>query len=791
MTTLADVLELHALDLSVMPLGSPDVPIPKWKYKNNDRQEVEAGWPKKPIVGSWKHLQESPASEEQVEQWWQEYPSANVAILTGVEVNVVDADTPAAVKWCKENLTRTPWTVTTAKGTHFYYHADGAEVKCSAGRGIDIRGVGGYVVGPTSIHATGHTYTLNKDEGVSCDNYVDLPSLCTDDIDKIESFRSAASSNAPNDKDVLLDLSEHPGYDKPASEGERNNALTQYAGSLLGSGVGYEETLENCKRWNKTNERPLKNPELTKTVYSVYIKEKQKRESRGTPHLKTIEANDLPQWPELEPLEPKLEAAPCPIDSLPLVMRKAVKEFQGIVKSPIELVVQSAMSALAGACQARYKVERDSYGIFPVSLFTLTIAESGERKSASDGVFIKPILQFEKQQLEAYSKSKRVYEADHIAWEKKAKSQQGIVEKLSVDDTENVEGDDLDTAKEALVKTLEAEPRYPIRERIIFNDITPEALMQFLSIHPIALITSAEAGGVLASAGMRAESATNFVSKLNQMWEAQDISDDRVGRDSSDVRDPRVSLGLMVQPAVFDNFVAGDGHLAKSSGFLSRFLFAHPISTKGERAYREPPQVLEDVVAFCNVLSRIVNKGADIPPALRQSITLGLSEEAKDFWETYNNSIEKEVGDGGKYEDVSETACKSGQIAIRLGALFEIVSSSGEPDLVSQESMQCGCMWAYWYLQEALRCFGSSIRPQAIKDAQVIEQWLIKRQQSTGLLRTKKSLINKDGPSQLRGQRERIESALAELGECNRLRGIREGKTVLLEVHPQLLEVVL
>jgi hypothetical protein len=83
---------------------------------------------------------------------------------------VVDEDRPGAFAAFAASISETiepTFTVTTAKGRHFYYRqAEGAPLGNGrgqlAGHGIDIRGGGtgngGYVVGPGSVHQTGVVY---------------------------------------------------------------------------------------------------------------------------------------------------------------------------------------------------------------------------------------------------------------------------------------------------------------------------------------------------------------------------------------------------------------------------------------------------------------------------------------------------------------------------------------------------------------------------------------------------------------------------------------------------------
>jgi hypothetical protein len=83
----------------------------------------------------------------------------------------VDEDRPGALAAFAASIgqvVESTFTVTTAKGCHYYYRqAEGAPLGNGrgqlAGRGIDIRGGGagngGYLVGPGSVHQTGVVYT--------------------------------------------------------------------------------------------------------------------------------------------------------------------------------------------------------------------------------------------------------------------------------------------------------------------------------------------------------------------------------------------------------------------------------------------------------------------------------------------------------------------------------------------------------------------------------------------------------------------------------------------------------
>jgi hypothetical protein len=120
---------------------------------------------KRPL-GPWEKYQSERANDDEL-RLWGENRALNGAIATGIVsgIFVVDLDSEAATTaFFARGVPETP-IVKTAKGHHVYFRYPGFAVKNSAGRigrGIDIRGEGGYVVAPGSIHPTGARYEWEK-----------------------------------------------------------------------------------------------------------------------------------------------------------------------------------------------------------------------------------------------------------------------------------------------------------------------------------------------------------------------------------------------------------------------------------------------------------------------------------------------------------------------------------------------------------------------------------------------------------------------------------------------------
>lgn len=110
----------------------------------------------------WKQGQSRAMSAAEIETFWRMAPDANVGLICGAVSGffVLDCDSWQAIdEVTARGLPRT-LTTRTASGMHFYFKLPDFRVGNRAKflTGCDIRGDGGYVVAPPSIHPSGKRY---------------------------------------------------------------------------------------------------------------------------------------------------------------------------------------------------------------------------------------------------------------------------------------------------------------------------------------------------------------------------------------------------------------------------------------------------------------------------------------------------------------------------------------------------------------------------------------------------------------------------------------------------------
>jgi hypothetical protein len=230
------------------------------------------GWPvvpieargKRPLV-AWLDLQSRVASPEEIDAWYRRWPDANVGIVTGITAGLVVLDVDArhagtaslaALESERGALPRTVEATTGGGGRHFYFAHPGGRVpnRVALEPGIDLRGDGGCVVAPPSVHPSGNRYAWASDRGPGETPLAPLPSW-------LRQHAPQSGHSLQHWRRLVRD---------GVAEGERNATIAALTGHLLWHGVDAAVALELLLAWNRQRCRPpLDDDEVARVVASI------------------------------------------------------------------------------------------------------------------------------------------------------------------------------------------------------------------------------------------------------------------------------------------------------------------------------------------------------------------------------------------------------------------------------------------------------------------------------------------------------------------------------------------
>src|SRR5262249_45356513 len=118
------------------------------------------------------------------------------------------------------------------------------------------------------------------------------------------------------------------------------------------------------------------------------------------------------------PLVREVQAAPpSPTEALGPVLGGAAPAVHEHVQSPLAMCGQAVVAAATLAVQGHADVELATGQIKPLSNFFLTVAASGERKTATDQLALAAVRKHEEMLAEKYTAERLSYLNDNEAWD--------------------------------------------------------------------------------------------------------------------------------------------------------------------------------------------------------------------------------------------------------------------------------------------------------------------------------------------------------------------------------------
>ncbi len=276
-----------------------------------------------------------------------------------------------------------------------------------------------------------------------------------------------------------------------------------------------------------------------------------------------------------EPLRaPTPKAEPYPVEALGDVLGGAASALHETIKAPLALCCQSVLASASLAAQAHFDVVLPWGGKKPLSLYFLTVAESGERKSGVDDVVLGAAKAHEHLAMDGYGLLLEQYEADLARWKADNEERNKTAAKAKT----QAAHDEVPAADcQAMQK-----PSPPVMPLRFVTDPTIEGLYKLLAVgQPSVGLFSDEAGLLIGGHALNSDNALKTMARWCKQWDGAPFDRVRGGDGSGVLYGRRMAMHQLAQPDVMVKLL-GD-RMANGQGFLARCLVAWPESTIGTR----------------------------------------------------------------------------------------------------------------------------------------------------------------------------------------------------------------
>lgn len=693
-----------------------------------------------------------------IAEWWRRHPEANIGIATGGGLYVLDVDgeagerSLAALEMRHGALPATP-EQRTGKGRHLFFSAP-PELRNTAGKlgtGLDTRGQGGYVVAAPSNHPSGALYAWNEHAGLEELPLASLPLWVAALLGAASGVSKGAKIAVEAQLELMADDTPSPAFAAKAlrdecervasaAEGTRNDLLNRASfnlgqlvgGSLLNEGevkLALENAAERCGLSEGEAARtidsgiragiatPRDGPRARAGFKngadpSSHARSAQKLEPSKSPSTAArSRPGKLPDLKEPTPLVRDMpEAAPYPLEALgPL--RAAVEAIQDMLQCPIALAANSVLSVASLAAQGLADVSLLHGQSSPLSLFLLTVGESGERKSAVDRLAMKPVREWEEKLNREYSDKLQAHR-NKLAI--RVEVEKGIKKKAHKSP---------DSARREL-EQLGDEPLPPVLPYIIVSEPTVEGLTKQLAIsRPSMGLFSDEGGAFIGGFSMSDENRLRTSAALSKFWDGDPIDRVRGGDGVLKLYGRRLAVHLLAQPLAVANLL-GDP-VANGQGLLARFLITHPESTIGTRtrlSHKESSDVA--LQEFHDRIAQLLRTPFPLAMGAQNELELeplGRDAEAWNVLAEFHIQTELGMTSGGDFEAVRPFASKAAEHAARVAGVLAIYAGAKSID---GTMMAAAVELTRFYLAESLRLTGGASVSAEMQMAERLRRWL-------------------------------------------------------------------
>jgi hypothetical protein len=663
---------------------------------------------------------EASLHEKQIREWWAKWPKANIGIPTGIWFWVLDIDprhggdaSLMALVARHTALVDTIQQLTGGGGRQYFFGMpDQMKIGCHVGvwDGIDVRGQGGYIVVPPSIHPSGKPYVWDGAKKITEQTMNPAnPWLIVELMAATNGHRSSEPFELP----------------QKIRKGLQHITLFKLGASLRRKGCEESEILAALWEVNQSRcEEPGSRENIARLAESICRQYPAwgPPKSPPTPPFRESEASE--RWDEPIPLQSRVAPA-IPSSLIPGALGDMSIAVSKATEIPLAMPALVGLPVVASCIAGKVEVEVEKGYVESVNLYTTPAMEPGNRRTAVVNEMIRPVTEYESAERKrlqpeikrAQSIRKTIEERIALLRKKAAK----------------IPGD---TTLVNQIADEEANlPDIPQLPQLWTQDVTPEELAERLKLNREVMGVFSDEGDLFdLLAGRYTGGAPNFVIFLNG-HSGSSTRVNRVSRPPIFLDHPLLSIALSPQPDVLERL--RDTPAFRRRGFLARFLYGLPASPLGYRKLDPPPVPEEIRETYRKLIFRLIQLTPPAPDGVWQPWRLKLSPEAYRTWKQFQRDVETMMRDGNKLEHLRDWASKLPGAVVRVAGVFHAVVVEDLPQnlVISHDTMERAIKLGTALIDHALAAFDLMERDPKFAEAQKILEWIRREGQQTFTLR--------------------------------------------------------
>jgi hypothetical protein len=401
--------------------------------------------------------------------------------------------------------------------------------------------------------------------------------------------------------------------------------------------------------------------------------------------------------------------SPFPVDALPKAVADICSEISNSFEVPIELPCTTALGLLAACCQKKAIVRINSSYSEQLNLFTLSISDTGDRKSNVFRLLRDAVITAQNEYFalneDAIAQSRLEYKL--------------LQKKLEAASRDMIYNEDSGFTLEN-IKSIEKQIRdfeLLTAPKLLVDDATSEKLIDVLEEQGGSIAIASPEGGLFSALKTAASANPTFDAYL-KAYTGDSIEVQRLSRKGNSVETPKLSLIIACQPKTAMEMI--QNKTFRDKGLPARFLFANCRSFVGMRTF-DKPEVHADAIGAYNILIHKLLE--DVFSRDSELTELTLTTEGRTAYIQFSQGIEAKLGNDGELKFMQDWCAKLPGQMLRIAGIIAVCDEKCQIDA---DIIKRASTIAAWFMENAITVFGEETVVTGEFSAAILSQFLFK-----------------------------------------------------------------